>query len=105
MPVDNKYQDTELTYYSEIIDFFESKETDPQQIEIWRSKQLIKLMDDLKNNRQSKQVIINSIIIINALLEEIPPDTLNSQGESIEHLTLDEKNIIRHELERELLVI
>ncbi len=101
----NNNQDTEANCYTDIIDFFETTDSDPDKIEIWRSQQLIKLMDDLKHNRKTRQVVINSIIIITALLEEISPtDIFHSQGECIEELTLKEKNIIRSELERELLI-
>lgn len=105
MHIKNNNQDTELFYYIEIMDFFESNETDISKIEIWRSTHLIKLMDDLKNKRKSKEVIMNSLIIINALMEEIPTDTIHLQEDCVEELTLEDKNIIRSELERELLVV
>ena len=97
--------DTELNHYSEIIDFFETSHSDSHEIEIWRSRQLIKLMDDLKHGRQTRDVVINSIIIMNALLEEIPADTFNSRGEDLEDLPLEEKAFFKNELEKEFLIV
>lgn len=98
-------QDAELRYYTEIMDFFETTDSDPEKLEIWRSMQLIKLMDDLAHNRKSAEVVINSIIIINALLEDFPDDTIYSRGEeSFDKLSLSEKNQLKKELERELLI-
>ena len=97
--------DTELHHYSEIIDFFEISHSDSHEIEIWRSLQLIKLMDDLKHKRKTKDVVINSIIIINALLEEIPADIFYSRGESLEDLPLEKKSFFKRELEKEFLIV
>jgi len=97
--------ETELNYYSEIIDFFETSHSDPHEIEIWRSQQLIKLMDDLKHKRKTRDVVINSIIIINALLEEISPaDSFHNRGNTLEDLPLEEKDFYKSELKKEFLI-
>ena len=98
--------DTELSYYSEIIDFFETSHSDPYEIEIWRSQQLIKLMDDLKHRRKTRDVVINSIIIINALLEEVAPaDSFHPRGENLEDLPLEEKSFFKNALKKELIIL
>jgi len=98
--------ETELNYYSEIIDFFETSHSDPHEIEIWRSRQLIKLMDDLKHKRKTRDVVINSIIIINALLEEVSPaDSFHHQDNSLKDLSIEEKLIFKTALEKELIIL
>ena len=101
----NKRNEKEFKCYVEIIESFENKEINREKIEIWKNLHLVKLMKKYnKNDLSIKGIITNTILIMNALFEDNPPDTFHSIGYEIEKLTFAEKDECRYNLKKELVV-
>jgi len=79
MNVSNNNDNYELDYYQSIIDFFQNQNTNREGAEIFRDKSFIELMNVLKRTRK-KEFVKNSIILILSLIDQMPPDTYNSNG-------------------------
>ena len=96
-------EEIKLNRYIEIIDYFESGVKDPKELEIWRDVQLIRLMEELKQDITIQNFVRNSIILLNALFEDHPLDTYNNQGRKTDKLSLADKDMYRLTLKRELI--
>ncbi len=94
--------DIEITQYTHIIEYFD-EEKDPEEMEIWKYKKLIKLMEDLKQAKHTQEMIKNSIIIMNALTTD-PCDEYTTLGTNTAELSEDERDSYRSHLRKELLI-
>ena len=91
----------EIEQYVKIIEYFESEE-DPNSREIFRDMNLIHLMDELEQDKETQDVVKNSIIIMNALIDlDYPPDMYNMMGLSSEDLTDEQKAALKANLKAE----
>jgi hypothetical protein len=97
---DNK--DIEIKHYSQIIEYFEV-ETDPKEIELWKYKTLITLMDDLKQAKYTQEMIKNSLILMQALTND-SCDEYTSRGTHAAELSDHDKETCRAHLKKELLI-
>ena len=96
--------DIEIIHYAQIIEYFE-EETDPEELELWKYKTLIKLMDDLKQAKHTQEMIKNSIIIMNALFDKTDtPDEFTSRGTLATELSDMDKETCRAHLKKALLM-
>jgi len=96
--------DLEIEYYAQIIEYFE-EETDPKELELWKYKKLIKLMEELKQTRQTQEKIKNTIIIMHALFDEtVSPDEYTSRGSQTTELSDDDKKVCHDHLKKALLL-
>ena len=85
-------------------EYFE-EETDPEELELWKYKTLIKLMDDLKQAKHTQEMIKNSIIIMNALFDKTDtPDEFASRGTPATELSDMDKETCRAHLKKALLI-
>ena len=99
----NEY-DTEITQYAQIIEYFEDA-PDPEELELWKYKTLIKLMQELKQARDAQERIKNSILIINALFDKTDtPDEFSTRGIQTTELSSEDKEIFHAHLKKELLI-
>lgn len=97
--------DIEIKHFAHIIEYFED-EDDPEALELWKYKTLIKLMDDLKQARHTQEMIKNSIIIINALFDETGSvDEFTLRGTPATELSDIDKEACRAHLKKELLIL
>ena len=76
----------ELDCYLKIIEIFEKKKCDREELEIWTYQALIKLMDDLKVNKNYIR-IKNSIILLRTLFSNNPPDLYTNLGIDINSIS------------------
>ncbi|MFX1397799.1 MAG: hypothetical protein ACFFAS_12245 [Promethearchaeota archaeon] len=96
-----KESEFEIKHYVEIIQYFDS-EDDPINREMFRDVQLIELMNELKQDPEVQEVIKNSIVIINALVDkDAPSDLYNSTGNPREALSEEELEILKSNLKQE----
>ncbi len=96
-----KENEFEIKHYVEIIQYFESQD-DPVHREIFRDTQLIELMDELKQDPEVQEVIKNSIVIINALVDKnAPSDLYDSSGNPRESLSEEEIEILKLNLKQD----
>ena len=96
--------DLEIEYYAQIIEYFE-EETDPKELELWKYKKLIRLMEELKQSKQTQVTIKNTIIIMHALFDKTEsPDEYTSRGSQTTELSDDDKELCRAHLKKELLI-
>jgi len=80
-----------VDYYDEILNYYHSKPPKKGDIEIWKDKTYIRLMEVLKKTND-KQKIRNSLILLLSLFEEeIPPDIFNTRGDESKNLKKEEK--------------
>ena len=92
--------DMEIEYYAQIIEYFE-EETDPKELELWKYKKLIKLMEELKQTKQIQEKIKNTIIIMHALFDETEtPDEYTSRGSQTAELSEADKKVCHDHLRR-----
>ncbi|MBD3197615.1 MAG: hypothetical protein GF317_21350 [Candidatus Lokiarchaeota archaeon] len=85
--------------YNKIIKFYENENVDRNEIEVWKSKSYIKLMNKL--SEKNKKLTQNAIVLILSLFENIPPDIYNNRGFGAEELSENQKNIIISKLKEE----
>jgi hypothetical protein len=96
--------DIEIEYYAQIIEYFE-EETDPNELELWKCKKLIKLMEELKQTKQTQEKIKNTIIIMHALFDKAKsPDEYTSRGFQITELSDDDKKACHENLKKAFLI-
>jgi len=96
--------DMEIRHYAQIIEYLE-EESDPDELELWKCKTLIKLMEDLKQATQTQEMIKNSLIIMNALFDESGSvDEFTSRGTHSTELSTEDKEIYHAHLKKELLI-
>ena len=96
----NNNDNCELDYYLSIIEFFQNQDTNRETTEIWKNKSLIELMKVLKRTK-NKGFVKNAIILILSLFDQMPPDTYNKRGITVNLLTNSDKlsyvNILKSE--------
>ncbi len=94
--------DIEIKRYTQIIEYFE-EEKNPEQMELWKYKKLITLMEDLKQARQTQEMIKNTIILVNALTTD-SFDEYTLAGTHTADLSDDERESYRSHMRKELLI-
>ena len=93
--------DIEICTYVQIIEYFEN-EVNEDEREIFRDVKLIKLMDELKQDPTIQDVVKNSIVIMNAMMDEKnPPDTFNNIGRDINEISEEERNVLMQNLSKQ----
>ncbi len=96
----------ERDLYDYIISFFEQKPRNKEEVERWRYDMYIKLMNMMESsqkNDKKKILIRNAIILILALLNDIPPDSYNVRGTELDRIESQmRKEEILSELKGEL---
>ena len=96
--------DLEIEYYAQIIEYFE-EETDLKELELWKYKKLIQLMEELKQTKLPQEKIKNTIIIMHALFNKTePPDEYTSRGSQTTELSDDDKKVCNEHLKKALLI-
>ena len=90
--------DLETKYYIKIVKYFE-EEDDIDNLEIFRDINLIDLMNEFEQDPETQEIVKNSIVIMNALInKEMPPDSYSSRGSSPEQLSIEEKELLKSNL-------
>ena len=90
MNTSNNYDNSELDYYSNIIEFFQNPNTNKETIELWKDKSFIELMKVLERTSR-KEFVKNAILVILSLFDEHPPDIYTSRGTNVNSLDHGEK--------------
>ena len=75
----NTNNEKELSYYLEIIEFFQTQTQDSESTELWKDKSIMELMKVLKRTN-NKLLIRNALILLITLFEHLPPDLFNNKG-------------------------
>ncbi len=86
----NNCDNSELDYYSDIIEFFENPNVNKETIELWKDKSFIELMKVLERTSR-KEFVKNAILLILSLFDEHPPDIYTSRGTNVNFLDNGEK--------------
>ncbi|MFX1238591.1 MAG: hypothetical protein ACFFAS_07860 [Promethearchaeota archaeon] len=82
----------EFFTYQHDIDFLKNRE-------FFRTKHMIELMQELKNNPNTQDIVRNSILTLNALTDdELPLDNYYVQGKDLENLSLEERAFFKSKL-------
>lgn len=88
----------ELEHYCKIFEYFEEEE-DRINREIFRDKYLANLMVNLKKDPDTLNIVKNSIVIMNVLIDDNKPaDIFNKIGRSKEELSEKDAYILRKKL-------
>ena len=96
--------DLEVEYYAQIIEFFE-EETNSKELELWKYKKLIQLMEELKQTKQTQEKVKNTIIIMHALFDKTEtPDEYTSRGSQTTELSDYDKKVCHEHLKKALLI-
>ncbi len=67
--------------------------------ELYRTSRIIDLMKELKTNPNKQEIIKNSILVLNALIDEnLPIDIYHTQGKDLESLSIEEREIYKTSL-------
>ena len=90
MNTSNKCENSELDYYSDIIEFFQNPNANKETIELWKDKSFIELMKVLERTSR-KEFVKNAILLILSLFDEHPPDIYTSRGTNVNSLDNGEK--------------
>ena len=90
MNTSNNCENSELDYYSNIIEFFQNPNVNKETIELWKDKSFIELMKVLERTSR-KEFVKNAILLILSLFEEHPPDIYTSRGTNVNFLDNGEK--------------
>ena len=93
--------DYETEFYDKVITLYVENCPDKDKLEICRCHLLIKLMENLKETN-NREFVKNTLLVINSLYGNCPPDSYNSVGYDIEDLTSEEKEILIPHFKREL---
>ena len=106
MHMSNNSDNYEFDYYLRIIDFFQNQKNIKETTEIWKNKSFIELMKVLKRTNK-KEFVKNAIILILSLFDEMPPDSYNNKGITVNSLPTTDKlsyvNILKSELNNDIL--
>ena len=86
----NNCDNSELDYYSDIIEFSQNSNLNKETIELWKDNSFIELMKVLERTSR-KEFVKNAILIILSLFEENPPDIYTSRGTNVNSLDNGEK--------------
>ena len=88
----------EIEHYYRIFEFFE-EEQDKINREIFRDRYLARLMAQLKQNPESHNIVKNSIVIMNVLIDENKPaDIFNKIGRDKEDLSEKDAKLLKKKL-------
>ena len=88
----------EMEHYYKIFEYFEEEE-DKINREIFRDKYLASLMAKLKQDPGSQDIVKNSIVIMNVLIDENKPaDIFNKIGQDKEELSEKDAKILKKKL-------
>jgi hypothetical protein len=102
MNISNNGIDFEFDYYMKIIDYFKKQKPNRKDLEIWKDKSLMELMELLEHT-QNRTLVKNAIILLISLFENMPPDTYNNRGHDIREISKKDKKILMEELREEFL--
>ena len=91
MNTSNNCENSELDYYSDIIEFFQNPNANKETIELWKDKSFIELMKVLERTSR-KEFVKNAILLILSLFDEHPPDIYTSRGTNVNYLDNGEKS-------------
>ncbi|MHA1293685.1 MAG: hypothetical protein ACTSQJ_13585 [Promethearchaeota archaeon] len=94
--------ENEMKCYLKILNYFQKKSDKREDIELWKSKSLMKLMDILMRT-QNRKLITNALILMITLFENIPPDIYNNRGIHINRLSGKDKRALISALKEEFL--
>ncbi len=94
--------DEELEYYLKIIEKCKNRRGSRETVEIWKSKEMIALMDRL-NRTQNKVLITNALILLTTLFEDIPPDLYNNVGVNVNLITSKDRDMFVSILSQEFI--
>ncbi|MBY9006941.1 MAG: hypothetical protein KGD63_09290 [Candidatus Lokiarchaeota archaeon] len=97
----NQYN-SDLDYYSSILEKYQYYSLSRQEIEVWKYKIYMELMD-LLGFTENIMMVKNSILLILSLFEDLPPDLYNNQGLKISSLDKKDKNILISNLRKEIM--
>jgi len=90
----------EIDHYDEIVEYFE-KEEDKINREIFRDKFLSNLMTKLKQEPETQDIVKNSIVIMNVLIDDSKPaDIFDRIGLTKEELSEKDIEIIKKKLKK-----
>ena len=95
--------DFEFDYYMKIIDYFKKEKPNRKNLEVWKDKSLIELMELLERT-QNRTLVKNAIILLISLFGNIPPDIYNNRGHDIREISKKDKKILMDELRDEFLL-
>jgi len=98
-----KVNEIECNLYTEIVQYFDEND-DPVNREIFRNKNLLTLMDELKQDAKTQEMVKNSIVTMNALIDEkMPADLYSARGHASDELDEEDRKSLKKNLEYELL--
>lgn len=96
----NEKKMIEIEHYCKIFEYFEEEE-DKTNREIFRDKYLASLMGKLKQNPDTYDMVKNSIVIMNVLIDDNKPaDMFGKIGQSKEELSKKDAKILRKKLKK-----
>jgi len=102
MKININSEDFELDCYLKIINYFQNEKTNREEVEIWKNKSIIELMNLLDRTR-NRTLVTNALILLLSLFENIPPDTFNNRGVNINRFSENDKKSIIEDLKDEFL--
>ena len=85
-----------------IIEQFQKQHQSPEDVELWKDKSIIKLMQVLKRTN-NKLLARNALIIIISLFEHLPPDLFNNLGTNANVLKKEERESLKSILKTEFI--
>ena len=85
--------DYELEFYEKVMASYAKNCQDKGNLEICRCHLLIELMEILKETK-NKEFVKNTLLVINSLYGNCPPDLYDSVGTDIDNLTSEEKETL-----------
>jgi len=91
---------SELDFYTSILDYYQKPNQNREEIKIWVSQLIIKLME-LLDNPINKNIVRNSLILLQSLFENHPPDIYNNRGVDVNQLSRSDKKLIISRLQKE----
>ena len=98
----NKVNEIECNLYAEIVQYFD-EDDDPNNREIFRDKNLLTLMNELKQDAKTQEMIKNSIVTMNALIDDdMPADLYSARGHASDELDEEDRKTLKKNLEYEL---
>ncbi len=87
--------------YDKILKYFENiQERDRDEIRLWKTRALIKIMEFWENTKNDT-LLRNSTILLISLFESIPPDIYNNRGVDINLLSNEDRKLLAEELKFE----
>jgi hypothetical protein len=94
--------ESEMDYYLKILDVYQNKKFDKEDLEIWKNKSYIELMQVLKRTN-NRNLVKNAIILILSLFEDMPFDLYDSYGMNTKKLKKEERKSYLEDLKLEFM--